>query len=75
MIHTQFDQSLSHLNYGPQIYWWDTYREGDRLQLILSVIPLQYSKDSKNVTLYNHLEFEIVTATDEVWAWGDNMYI
>jgi len=58
--------------YPEKIYWWETYKEGDRLQLVLSVIPMQYREDSKGVTLYNHLEFEIVTSTDELWAWGNN---
>ncbi|MGI5922025.1 MAG: CFI-box-CTERM domain-containing protein [Syntrophomonadaceae bacterium] len=62
--------------YPETIYWWETYEEDEHLKLVLSVIPMQYSKDSKKVTLYNHLEFEIVTGSgeNELWAWGANWF-
>ncbi|MGI6332487.1 MAG: S-layer homology domain-containing protein [Zhaonellaceae bacterium] len=60
--------------YPETIYWWDTYDDGTGLELVLSVIPMQYNKDSKKVTLYDRLEFEIITEANEVWAWGSNYH-
>jgi alpha-tubulin suppressor-like RCC1 family protein len=60
--------------YPESIYWWETYEEDDHLKLVLSVIPMQYNKDTRKVTLYEQLEFEIDTGSgeNELWAWGAN---
>ncbi|MGE5416694.1 MAG: cadherin-like beta sandwich domain-containing protein, partial [Acidobacteriota bacterium] len=45
--------------YPQQLFWWSTAEESGGVRLIISVVPLQYNKDTKIVTLYNHMEFSV----------------
>lgn len=40
-------------------FWWNAYEHGDKVVLTICVVPMQYNPDTKEVTMYNHLEFDV----------------
>ena len=45
--------------YPDSVYWYSAYPEEGGVMLTVSVVPMQYDPDTKQVTLYNHLQFSV----------------
>jgi LPXTG-motif cell wall-anchored protein len=45
--------------YPEQLYWWDTSERDGGVLLNLSIVPMEYKSSSKEVILYNKLDFRI----------------
>jgi alpha-tubulin suppressor-like RCC1 family protein len=62
-------------HYPANTYWWSTAPADGGVMLTVSVAPMQYDPDTKQVTLFNHLDFDVDYTVPAANASIDNIEV